>query len=78
LVLAWFGFSIPLLNHMTVELSDVKVRGKNLSYFTMAVFSGQFFTSFMEYIPGEQNVFISCSVFAFIITLVLFFKKAKP
>ena len=74
-----FGFSIPLLNHMTVELSDVKVRGKNLSYFTMAVFSGQFFTSFMEYIPGgEQNVFISCSVFAFIITLVLFFKKAKP
>ena len=73
-----FGFSIPLLNHMTVELSDVKVRGRNLSYFTMAVFSGQFFTSFMEYIPGgEKNVFIICSVSAFIIALVLFFKPTK-
>ncbi|MEL0656721.1 MFS transporter [Pseudoalteromonas issachenkonii] len=73
-----FGFSIPLLNHMTVELSDVKVRGRNLSYFTMAVFSGQFFTSFMQYIPGsEKNVFIICSVSAFIIALVLFFKPFK-
>ncbi|ATC86554.1 MFS transporter [Pseudoalteromonas arctica] len=73
-----FGFSIPLLNHMTVELSDVKVRGRNLSYFTMAVFSGQFFTSFMQYIPGgEKNVFIICSVSAFIIALVLFFKPIK-
>ena len=73
-----FGFSVPLLNHMTVELSDAKVRGRNLSYFTMAVFSGQFFTSFMEYIPGgEKNVFIICSVSAFIIALVLFLKPTK-
>ena len=56
-----FGFTIPLLNHMTVELSEVNVRGRNLSYFTMAVFSGQFLTSFIEYIPGGiTNVFIGC------------------
>jgi MFS family permease len=73
-----FGFSIPLLNHMTVERSDAKVRGRNLSYFTMAVFSGQFFTSFMEYIPGgEHNVFIMCSVLSAVICITLFFKGNK-
>lgn len=73
-----FGFSIPLLNHMTVELSAANVRGRNLSYFTMAVFSGQFFTSFMEYMPGgAHNVFILCSVFSVVISMVLFVKGRK-
>ncbi|MBH0006653.1 MFS transporter [Psychrobacter sp. SWN149] len=73
-----FGFSIPLLNHMTVELSAANVRGRNLSYFTMAVFSGQFFTSFMEYMPGgAHNVFIMCSVFSVIISMILFVKARK-
>ncbi|MGP9544528.1 MFS transporter [Psychrobacter sp. AOP7-B1-25] len=73
-----FGFSIPLLNHMTVELSAAKVRGRNLSYFTMAVFSGQFFTSFMEYMPGgAHNVFILCSVCSVIISGVLFMRGGK-
>jgi len=67
-----FGFSIPLLNHMTVELSEVKVRGRNLSYFTMAVFSGQFLTSFIEYIPGGiNNVFIGCTVCSVLIAVFL-------
>lgn len=73
-----FGFSIPLLNHMTVERSDAKVRGRNLSYFTMAVFSGQFLTSFMEYIPGgTTNVFISCITFCVLVALTLFVKSNK-
>jgi MFS family permease len=42
-----FGFTIPLLNHMTVELSEVNVRGRNVSYCSMAVFTGQFLTSFI-------------------------------
>ena len=67
-----FGFSIPLLNHMTVELSEVKVRGRNLSYFTMAVFSGQLLTSFIEYIPGGiNNVFIGCTVCSVLIAVFL-------
>lgn len=74
-----FGFSIPLLNHMTVERSDAKVRGRNLSYYTMAVFSGQFLTSFVEYIPGgTHNIFISCISLCVVTALYLFFKPTQP
>jgi MFS family permease len=70
-----FGFSIPLLNHMTVELSNTNVRGRNLSYFTMAVFSGQFLTSFIGYIPGgTSSVFRGCVALCVVISVTLFFK----
>lgn len=60
-----FGLSIPLLNHITVERSASKQRGKNLSYFAMAVFLGQFLTSFLEIIPGDiQSIFAVVSVLA--------------
>jgi len=73
-----FGFTIPLLNHMTVELSEVNVRGRNLSYFTMAVFSGQFLTSFIEYIPGGiTNVFIGCVVSCVLIPIALLVTSNK-
>lgn len=71
-----FGFTIPLLNHMTVERSEAKVRGRNLSYFTMAVFSGQFLTSFIEYIPGgTANIFMSCLVFCILVAIILLSKS---
>lgn len=63
-----FGFSIPLLNHMTVERSHVAVRGRNLSYLTMALFLGQFLTSFLEFLPGDSR-----SVFGFAAVLGLVF-----
>lgn len=67
-----FGFSIPLLNHMTVERSPVEVRGRNLSYFTMAIFSGQFLTSFVEFIPGDiSRVFLICIVVSGVTSLLL-------
>lgn len=73
-----FGFTIPLLNYMTVELSEVNVRGRNLSYFTMAVFSGQFLTSFIEYIPGGiTNVFIGCVVNCVLIATALLVTSNK-
>ncbi|AFJ01924.1 major facilitator superfamily MFS_1 [Methylophaga frappieri] len=50
-----FGFSIPLLNHMTVMRSASKARGKNLSYYAMAVFSGQLMTSFVTLLPDYQS-----------------------
>lgn len=50
-----FGFSIPLLNHATVERSTDKNRGRNLSMFAMAVFMGQFVTSFFEFLPLSPN-----------------------
>lgn len=51
---AGFGLSIPLLNHATVERSTESNRGRNLSYFAMAVFSGQFLTSFLELMPPNH------------------------
>lgn len=73
-----FGLSIPLLNHMTVERSATEVRGRNLSYFTMAVFSGQFLTSFSEYIPGGfTNVFIINVFCCVLVALYLVVNRCK-
>ncbi|WP_417880556.1 MFS transporter [Vibrio sp.] len=75
---AGFGFSIPLLNHMTVERSAANVRGRNLSYFTMSVFSGQFLTSFIEYIPGEtSHVFLSSLIVCILVIVGLFLQSKK-
>lgn len=71
-----FGFSIPLLNHMTVEKSAANVRGKNLSYFTMAVFGGQFITSFVEFIPGGAAAsFYTSMLLAALVAIVLVIKQ---
>ncbi|MFI8621617.1 MFS transporter [Marinomonas sp. NPDC078689] len=51
-----FGLSIPLFNHITVEKSAPTERGKNLSYLAMAIFLGQFLTSFVELIPGDISL----------------------
>ena len=60
-----FGLSIPLLNHITVEKSAPNNRGKNLSYFAMAVFLGQFITSFITLLPGNiQSVFAVVAIVA--------------
>ncbi|WP_277496900.1 MFS transporter [Serratia marcescens] len=50
-----FGFSVPLVNHMTVEKSSPRTRGRNLAYLSMAIFSGQFLSSFMAFIPGSSS-----------------------
>lgn len=50
-----FGFSIPLVNHMTVDYSSAPLRGKNLARLAMAIFSGQFLAAFMVYIPGDSS-----------------------
>ncbi|MCO7231426.1 MULTISPECIES: MFS transporter [unclassified Cobetia] len=66
-----FGFSIPLLNHMTVERSHASVRGRNLSYLTMAIFLGQFLTSFLEFLPDDgSNVFGAAAVLGLIFAVL--------
>lgn len=47
-----FGLSVPLVNHMTVEQSDARVRGRNLARLSMAIFSGQFFVVLYGVHPG--------------------------
>jgi predicted MFS family arabinose efflux permease len=49
-----FGLSIPLVNHMTIELSHIQHRGRNLAYISMAIFAGQFLSSFMTFLPGSR------------------------
>jgi MFS family permease len=67
-----FGFSIPLVNHMTVERSDIALRGRNLSYLSMAIFLGQFLASFMESLPGDRPaVYMIAAVLGAVIALVM-------
>lgn len=67
-----FGLSIPLANHMTVQKSLPQNRGKNLSYLAICIYSGQFFSSFMEMIPGKLSyVFISAGFLAFAMSIFL-------
>jgi MFS family permease len=56
-----FGLSIPLVNHMTIEHSDPHQRGCNLAYLSMAIFAGQFLSSFMEFMPGNQLRVFGCA-----------------
>lgn len=58
---AGFGFSVPLVNHMTIEQSHMQVRGRNLAYLSMAIFSGQFLCSGIELIPGDSTVIFALS-----------------
>ena len=47
-----FGLSIPLLNHLVIEHSADGARARHLAYLSMAIFCGQFLSSFMEFLPG--------------------------
>lgn len=65
-----FGFTVPLVNHMTVEKSHAQERGRNLAYLAMAIFSGQFASSFMEYVPGNsQRVFSAAAILAILVLI---------
>lgn len=69
-----FGLSVPLVNHMTIEHSEQHQRGCNLAYLSMAIFAGQFLSSFMEFMPGSQlRVFGCACVIALGVALVLLF-----
>ena len=75
-----FGLSVPLVNHMTVEQSHTRVRGRNLAWLSMAIFSGQFLSSFMEFIPGNSSVvFLGAAIIAVmvIITLMLIHRTRR-
>ena len=67
-----FGLSIPLVNHMTVEQSHVPQRGRHLAYLSMAIFAGQFLSSFMAFVPGNRSVvFLAAAGIAFAVSALL-------
>ncbi|CAB3751338.1 permease [Burkholderia sp. MSh2] len=58
-----FGFSVPLVNHMTVEQSPVAQRGRHLAYLSMSIFLGQFLSSFMDIVAANtQRVFTAAFI----------------
>ncbi|KGD72162.1 permease [Tatumella morbirosei] len=67
-----FGFSVPLVNHMTVSRSDQGNRGRRLASLSMALFSGQFLASFMTMLPGDSSlIFAVTSVFSVVVAVFL-------
>ncbi len=73
-----FGFSIPMLNHMTIEKSNKKSLSKNLSLYAMLIFLGQFLATFSEFFPGDYaNIFLIASVFSLIIIILSLITKEK-
>ncbi|MHC5307616.1 MFS transporter [Bartonella sp. LJL80] len=51
-----FGLSVPLVNHMMVERSNTAQRGQNLAYLSIAIFLGQFLSSFATLIAHDTAV----------------------
>lgn len=48
-----FGFTVPLLNHLTVEISSQSTRGRNLGLYSMGIFGGQFLSSFVTSLSAD-------------------------
>ncbi|MZI93060.1 MFS transporter [Vibrio sp. CAIM 722] len=72
-----FGLSVPLVNHMIVERSYASHRNQNLAMLSVAIFLGQFLSSFMSYIPGNgRDTFLVAGIAALIIAL-LFLTQRK-
>jgi MFS family permease len=67
-----FGLSVPLVNHMVIEKSHARQRGKHLAYLSMAIFCGQFLSSFMEFIPGDRaSIFATAALIALVASFAL-------
>ncbi len=75
-----FGLTVPTLNHMMVDVSNYKNRGKNLSLYSMGVFGGQFASTFLGYIyKAEITLFFAAGILSFIVASAFFilFRKIK-
>ncbi|NML38154.1 MFS transporter [Chitinophaga sp. G-6-1-13] len=69
-----FGFTIPLLNHMTVNVSTADNRGASLGYYAMAVFGGQFLAVFVVILP---HLFLFTGIGGVIISLMIIIPSMK-
>lgn len=69
-----FGLTIPLLNHMTVNVSDADNRGASLGYYSMAVFGGQFLAVFVVMLP---HLFLFTGTGGIIISLMIIIPSLK-
>lgn len=72
-----FGCTIPLLNNLTVDRSPLKVRGRNLGFYSMATFAGQFSTSFLASSIDISIIFgvVACIATVVAVAILLFFRN---
>lgn len=72
-----FGCTIPLLNNLTVDRSPMSVRGRNLGFYSMATFAGQFSTSFLASSIDISIIFgvVACIAIAVAALILLFFRN---
>jgi len=69
-----FGFSIPVVNHMVVDESSAHMRGRNLSYLSMAIFLGQFISSFLNLIsPDGAKILTMTGIASLLVACIWFF-----
>ncbi|MBT33105.1 MAG: MFS transporter [Thalassobius sp.] len=69
-----FGFSIPTLNHLMVEVSTAQTRGKNLGLYSIGVFGGQFLSTFMGFIIKDTNtLFLLTACLSLVVAICLGF-----
>ncbi len=55
-----------------VEQSPLALRGKNLTYLSGTIFSGQLLSSFMTWIPGKRGrVFVAAAIIAMLMAMLL-------
>lgn len=69
---AGFGWSIPLVNHLIVERSPMDRRKHNLGFLSMAIFLGQFLSSFMQFVSHDPTSAFGTACAASVVVAVLF------
>lgn len=62
-----FGFSTPLYNNLIVNKSAPSNRGLNISFCTMAMFSGQFLSALLVSVFTAERLFLVAAVMGFVI-----------
>lgn len=62
-----FGFSTPLFNSLIVQKSTADNKGMNISFCTMAMFAGQFFSALLISICTAEKLFLIAALIAFVI-----------
>lgn len=71
------GFSVPLINNLTVSRSTAATRGRNLCLYSMAIFSGQIFSSVLSMAAGGRAVFAMAAAIALIPLFALALQPRK-
>ncbi|MQB27896.1 MFS transporter [Agrobacterium tumefaciens] len=73
-----FGFSVPLVNHMTIERSSPSQRGALLGYLSSAIFLGQFLSALIEMAPVSGSLpFLIAAVVSVVAILILWLVQNK-